>query len=69
MKKTMKHITQFAAGSIALGGLSMAAGKVGGASGLSAMSSMMPAIGSITIAGDTMRMANNLMPKKRRKLI
>ena len=68
MKKTMKNIAEFSIGSIALGGMGTAVASAGGdASGLAKVSSMMPAMGSLMMAGNVLRMTKELAPMKRRK--
>jgi len=69
MKKYAKDVLKFSAGSMVLGGSAAAVGSAfpGYAGGLSAMGSMMPAMGSIVGAKHMIRMTGNLMPKKKRK--
>lgn len=71
MKKLAKDIFSFSAGSVVLGGSAAAVGKAfpGYAGGLSSMGSMMPAVGSVTMMGHTVRMASKLKkPLKKIKL-
>lgn len=77
MKKLTKDTVRFGVGSMVLGGSAAAVGSAfpGYAGGLSTMGSMMPAIGTIVIAGHGVRMATKVMPeelkpkKKLRRLI
>ena len=68
MKKILKDTTSFVGGSLLLGGSAAVVGSAfpGSAGGLTAMSSMMPAIGRLTMTGHMARMTSKLLPKKKK---